>query len=88
MPAFDKPPRYRAFLLRCWEERRRGIGCGVVWRFSLEDAHTGQRRGFAGLEEMVAFLRSQLKDQTRPDPADDPNSIRSPLARDLTMADT
>jgi len=61
LPAFDKPPRHRAFLLRYWEERGQGAGRSVVWRFSLEDAHTGQRRGFANLEEMVAFLRSQLR---------------------------
>ena len=63
MPAFDKPPHYRAFLLRCWEGRGQGAKCGVVWRFSLKDAHTGQRQGFASRVKMVAFLRSQLKEQ-------------------------
>ncbi|MBL7063652.1 MAG: hypothetical protein ISS49_05505 [Anaerolineae bacterium] len=75
MSIFDKPPRYRAFLLRYWEERGQGARRGVVWRFSLEDAHTGQRQGFASLEEMVAFLRSQLKGKTPPSLADEPKYL-------------
>jgi hypothetical protein len=38
-----------------------------VWRFSLEDPRTGQRRGFASLEVLVAFLRTELlNDQDEP----------------------
>lgn len=57
---FDKPPRYRSYLLTLWEERSRDPKVPEVWRFSLEDPGTGQRRGFASLEEMVVFLRTEL----------------------------
>ncbi|RLC75590.1 MAG: hypothetical protein DRI61_14630 [Chloroflexi bacterium] len=61
MSAFNKPPRYWAYLLRCWEERGQEPGQGRAWRFSLENVHTGQRAGFVNLEEVCAFLRSQLE---------------------------
>ena len=50
------PPGYRAYLLRCWQERP-GPGKGApVWRFSLEDPHTHTRHGFATFPELVAAL--------------------------------
>ncbi len=54
----EHPPRYCAWLLRCWEVR--GPGPSMSWRWSLEDPHTGERRGFAGLESLLAFLRAEL----------------------------
>lgn len=60
MSLFDKPPRYRSYLLTFWEERGREPDKPVIWRFRLEDPRTGQRQGFASLEEMVAFLRTEL----------------------------
>jgi hypothetical protein len=60
MAMFDKPPRYRSYVLTFWEERSRDPDTPVVWRFSLQDPRTGQRRGFASLEEMVDFLRTEL----------------------------
>ena len=60
MSAFDKPPRYRAYLLRFWEETTSQPDPPSTWRFSLEDPHTGQRRGFANLEALVTFLKTQL----------------------------
>ena len=51
------PPRYCAYLLRCWEARCEE---GATWRFSVEDAHTGERRGFTGLDALLAFLRAEL----------------------------
>ena len=62
MAIFDKPPRYRSYLLTFWEERSRDPDAPVVWRFSLKDPHSGRRHGFAGLEEMVAFLQTKLGD--------------------------
>lgn len=53
------PPRYHAYLLRFWEERLQGEGGAVIWRFSLEDASSGKRRGFASLEALLAFLQEQ-----------------------------
>ena len=60
-----RSPRYCAYLLRLWEE------CGddreqlPTWRCSLEDPHTGDRRGFASLELLIAFLQAQLVEQCR-----------------------
>jgi len=56
----DKPPSYRTFLIRCWEERSQDPTLSNVWRFSLEDPHTGRRRGFPSLEDVVTFLRREL----------------------------
>jgi hypothetical protein len=60
MSALDRPPRYRSYVLRFWEERGHARDRASTWRFSLEDPHTGQRRGFAGLEEVIAAIRSEL----------------------------
>jgi hypothetical protein len=59
-------PRYCSYLLRCWQERSLRQSAAAVWRFSLEDPHTGQRRGFATFEALVAFLRQELLDE-KPD---------------------
>ena len=55
----DRPPGYCAYLLRCWSEPGKGSG-PPTWRFSLEDPHTGERRGFGGLEALVTFLQSEV----------------------------
>jgi hypothetical protein len=52
-------PHYRAYLLRFWEERREDPRLPGVWRFSLEDPHSGARTGFPNLEALVVFLRQQ-----------------------------
>jgi hypothetical protein len=73
MAQLDPPPRYRAYLLRCWQERSQASDQKTtVWRFSLEDPHTGQRRGFASFETLIAALRTELSgaDVQRP-PHDD-----------------
>jgi hypothetical protein len=59
-----EPPSYRAFMLRCWEVRRSQADDPVTWRFSLEDAHTGQKYGFADLEALLEFLKNELTEQT------------------------
>jgi hypothetical protein len=57
---FDRPPRYRSYLLTVWEERSRDPNLPPVWRFSLEDPRTEQRRGFADLAALVAALRDEI----------------------------
>lgn len=47
---------YRAYLLRLWQVCDGGR---LDWRASLEDAHSGERRGFARLADLVRFLESQ-----------------------------
>lgn len=57
----DSLPRYQTYLLRCWQERsQQEEEVVVVWRFSLENPHTGRRRGFASLEALLASLRTEL----------------------------
>jgi hypothetical protein len=35
------------------------------WRASLEDSRTGERIGFANLEQLFAFLLEQIEGNTR-----------------------
>ena len=60
---FDRPPRYRSYLLTLWEERARDPGASEVWRFRLEDPRTGQRRAFASLEALLAALEQDMADR-------------------------
>jgi hypothetical protein len=55
----DTQGRYRAFLLRLWQERNGGEW---VWRASLEDAHSNVRKGFPDLERLCAFLKEQTEE--------------------------
>jgi uncharacterized protein (TIGR02246 family) len=65
------PPRYQGYLLRLWQERHATGGQSAVWRFSLEDAQTGQRQGFACLDALMAALRHKIEQRERIDPSID-----------------
>jgi hypothetical protein len=58
--------RYIAYLLRLWQAE--GEDGRPVWRAAIEDARTGERRGFADLESLFAFLKEELDaaSNTRP----------------------
>ena len=58
----DRKRRYYAYLLRLWPEQSGGQ---FVWRASLEDPHTGIRRGFANLAQLFAYLEAQSKEDGR-----------------------
>ena len=45
--------RYRSYLVRLWQTESTGEW---VWRASIENAHTGEQRGFARLELLFQFL--------------------------------
>ena len=62
MTYFEKPPHYRSFLITMWQERSRDKEIAVVWRFRLEDPHTGQRRGFANLKALIDALQQEMDD--------------------------
>jgi len=47
---------YLAYLLRLWQVRDKGQ---IDWRASVENAHTGERLGFAHFDELIAFLRER-----------------------------
>ncbi len=52
----NEEPRYTSYLLRLWQIMS---GDEMVWRASLENAQTGERRGFTSLDALFAFLRQQ-----------------------------
>lgn len=60
-------PRSFAYLLRCWEEAPGAQSEAGAWRFSLEDPHSGVRRGFATLAALVAALEARLEEPPRHD---------------------
>ena len=49
---------YFSYLLRLWRVGKQK----AVWRASLESPHSGERIGFASLDELIAFLRQQTND--------------------------
>lgn len=59
MRRFNNPPSYRAFLLRLWQEQGRTPE-PCPWRFSLEDPHTGERRGYGSFEALIAGLWQEM----------------------------
>ncbi len=50
----NEPTAYRAYLLRIWLNDQDGQG--TRWHASLEEPHTGERLGFASLEQLFAYL--------------------------------
>lgn len=52
-----QPRDYFSYLLRIW---RSGQGREVSWQASLECPLSGERRRFASLEELWAFLKAQI----------------------------
>jgi hypothetical protein len=51
----------RVYLLRIWKTQSEQDNS---WRFSLENAQTGTRRGFSDLSALTVFLEAQLIEQT------------------------
>lgn len=46
---------YLSYLLRLWRVSEEE----TAWRVSLESSHTGERKGFASLDDLFSFLRGQ-----------------------------
>jgi len=67
----EKKTDYRSFLLRIWIEQTDGN----KWRFSLEDAHTGKRKGFASINKLKAYLDEITNDA--PDSSKDTNEPKN-----------
>lgn len=53
----QESPSYLSYLIRL---RRVDNGGQPLWRISLEAPGAGERRNFAELEELVAFLRLRM----------------------------
>ena len=58
----DRSLHYKAYLLRLWYASETD---GAKWRASLENAHTGERRGFADLPGLLAFLAEHTDNAAR-----------------------
>jgi hypothetical protein len=52
-----KQPDYISYLLRVWRSNGRGK---KAWQASLQDPHTGERLGFASLDDLFAYLERQI----------------------------
>ena len=52
-----KRENYHSYLLRVWLVKDSGKS---VWRGSLENPFTGERKGFANLRELFIFLTTQI----------------------------
>ena len=48
---------YHSYLLRLWRENEEDWS----WRLSLQDTHTGERTGFACLEDLLRFLSDKTQ---------------------------
>jgi hypothetical protein len=59
----DSQRTYHAYLLRLW---RVNSGRSTVWHASLEDSRTGERKGFADLPGLWAFLEEQTRAGDQP----------------------
>lgn len=54
-----KEYRYLSYLLRLWQVKRNG---DVIWRASLDNPHSGERRGFHNLAALMDFLSTQVQE--------------------------
>ena len=64
---FEKPSRYRSYLLTIWEERSENPRTKSSWRFSLEDSRDGNKRGYSSLEALFEALKDEIKNSNRGD---------------------
>ena len=67
----EKQRRCLSYLLRLWQIESKEQ---LVWRASVEDSRTGERRGFASIAALLAFLREQTDVAT--DSLEDGNTVR------------
>jgi hypothetical protein len=56
-------PKYHSYLLRLWQESSEKK---PNWRFVLVNLSQNEERGFASLERLVAFLKEQMDQISRP----------------------
>jgi hypothetical protein len=59
-------PLYHSYLLRFWQEQQDGI---TLWRASLENVQTSERRYFPDAEPLFEFLRNELSTEPYPNGA-------------------
>jgi hypothetical protein len=55
---FTNHTHYRSFLLRLWEA---GEGDAPALRIVLVSPHTGEKRSFTSLEELMSFFEGEME---------------------------
>ncbi len=65
----DEPGDYLAYMLRLWRVHSQSH---IVWRASLESAHTGERVMFADLDALLAFIGDKTRPPIVEEPPQDP----------------
>jgi len=68
-----------SYLVRLWPT---GVAGQHLWRASLENVQSGERRGFANLEQLFVFLMEQTEHGDPPDAQStaEPAPIRRPIS--------
>lgn len=56
----QRRPHYLSYLLRLWQT---SDGEAQIWRASLETPGTGERQGFASLDDLFEFLQAQTESE-------------------------
>ena len=56
----ERKKKYCSYLLRLWVDDVNGKR---AWRISLENPFTGERRGFANLKDLCAYLKKKMKEE-------------------------
>jgi hypothetical protein len=64
MKRFERHVSYRVYVLRSWQEGGVCTTPPSVWRFSLEDPMTRQRRGFPDLAALMRFLAAETEESS------------------------
>ncbi len=59
-------PRYQHFILQLRQELNQTAAESPIWRLSLEDPRTGERKGFRTVDELAVYLKTWM--QTSSDP--------------------
>jgi hypothetical protein len=72
---FMKHSGYLSYLLRLWKVRQ---GENITWQASLDNPHTGERKGFANLETLVAFLEERMSETNCQEKDDHKSESESP----------
>ncbi len=62
-PNSESPQRrYHFFILGLWAQPGSRPGEPESWRISLENSQTAERKGFADLADLEAFLQDWMRD--------------------------
>ncbi len=58
---------YHNFILSVWQDSSSLPSAQPVWRYSLENPHTGERTGFTSTDDLMYYLRHWTQDTSETD---------------------